>query len=338
MKNTPICSVVMAVYNGEETLNEAIDSILNQTFKEFEFIIVNDASNDETESIIKSYNDPRIKYIKNDENKFLGPSLNEGIKIAKGKYIVRMDADDISYPYRIERQFKFMEENPEVGIAGSWGDVFGLISGELIYETDDLNIKLKLLYQFHIIHPSIIIRSDLVFKNKLFYHPSLQHSEDYDLFVRAFKLTKFANINQKLIKYRATDTSQTRESDEFRNRFYNQTKIDLFEMLGMEASVEEILLFRSIAHHSYKQDKKFIDDSRKLLETMLKSNEKTRLYPVGLFNNHISLFWMNICLNTALINGPYVLRSYLNSPLKKHNKKKKLTIIKLFIKSYLRIN
>ena len=288
MQNKPLCSVVMAVYNGEETLTEAIDSILNQTLKEFEFIIVNDASNDETESIIKSFGDTRIKYIKNVENKYLGPSLNEGIKIANGKYIVRMDADDISYPNRLKVQYEFMEANTSIGIAGSWADIFGINTGELIYETNNFEIKLKLLFECHILHPSIIIRKSLIDNNQLLYDPVLQHSEDYDLFVRAFKLTNFANINHKLINYRSTITSETRETDEFRNKFYNQTKIDLFRMMGVEINLHELMLYKSVNQHIYRDLPKEITATIDLLTKMVNGNNKTLLFETKPFQDQFS--------------------------------------------------
>ena len=298
MKNAPICSVVMAVYNGEETLTEAIESILSQTLIEFEFIIVDDASTDHTELIIKSYDDPRIRYVKNNKNKYLGPSLNEGIKIANGKYIVRMDADDISYCNRLMMQYEFMEANPSIGIAGSWADIFGLISGELIYETNNFEIKLKLLFECHILHPSIIIRKSLIDNNKLFYDPVLQHSEDYDLFVRAFKLTDFANINQKLINYRSTITSETRETDEFRNKFYNQTKIDLFRMMGVDISLYELALYRNINQQKYSELTDEVCQAYDLFTKMINGNNKTMLFEKEPFQDHLAELFENVCRNS----------------------------------------
>ncbi|MBU2018619.1 MAG: glycosyltransferase family 2 protein, partial [Bacteroidetes bacterium] len=110
----------MSVYNGDKFLFEAIDSILHQTFTDFEFLIINDGSTDKTEEIILSFNDTRIVYHKNMSNEGLINCLNFGLLIAKGDYIARMDADDIAYPQRFEKQFLFMESNPEVGLLGSW--------------------------------------------------------------------------------------------------------------------------------------------------------------------------------------------------------------------------
>ena len=298
MDNKPVCSIVMAVYNGEETLKEAIESILVQSLKNFEFIIINDASTDNTEKIIKSFKDSRIIYIKNSTNKYLGPSLNEGIKIARGKYIVRMDADDICYPNRLDIQYEFMEKNNDIGIAGCWAKLFGIREGILKYETSNTKIKLKLLYDCHILHPSIIIRKILIDNFNLFYDSVLQHSEDYDLFVRAFKHTNFANINKVLIKYRTTISSETRETDEFRNKFYNATKINLFEMLGLKINDSELNLYKNINLQCYNQIPNSVFKSQALLQRMLESNKNSSLYNHNIFKKHLSKLFENVCRNS----------------------------------------
>ncbi|HAS7841575.1 TPA: glycosyltransferase family 2 protein, partial [Vibrio cholerae] len=124
--SSPKISVVMSVYNGEKYLGEAIDSILKQTFSDFEFIIINDGSTDKTLEIIKSYmkKDDRIVLVSR-ENKGLIVSLNEGLDLAKGQYIARMDADDISIKSRFEKQIEFLDSNPDIGVCGTWVEVFG---------------------------------------------------------------------------------------------------------------------------------------------------------------------------------------------------------------------
>jgi len=115
----PKISVIMSVYNGEKYLREAIESILNQTFRDFEFIIINDGSTDKTSEILSSYNDPRIVIINNKRNIGLTKSLNKGLKMVKGEYIARQDADDVSLPERLERMVNFLDMNRDVGLLGS---------------------------------------------------------------------------------------------------------------------------------------------------------------------------------------------------------------------------
>ena len=122
---TPKITVLMPVYNGEKYLKESIESILKQTFRDFEFLIINDTSTDESEKIIRSFKDSRIKLIKNEKNIGLTKSLNKGLDLAKGEYMARMDADDISLPKRLEIQVAFMDKNPKIGVIGAWAKVIG---------------------------------------------------------------------------------------------------------------------------------------------------------------------------------------------------------------------
>src|SRR5215218_8009066 len=112
----PQVSVILPVYNGEAYLQEAVDSILAQTFTDFELLIINDGSTDDSERIIDSYKDSRVKHLKNEQNRGLIFSLNRGVEAAKGAYIARMDADDVALPERLEKQMQYLKQNKEVGI------------------------------------------------------------------------------------------------------------------------------------------------------------------------------------------------------------------------------
>ena len=122
----PLVTVLMSVYNGEKYLERAIKSILNQTFKDFEFLIINDGSTDNSVKIIQSFNDLRLRLIHNESNIGLIKTLNKGLKLSNGKYIARMDCDDISLPKRLSIQASFMEKYPEIGVCGSWVKIIGL--------------------------------------------------------------------------------------------------------------------------------------------------------------------------------------------------------------------
>jgi glycosyltransferase involved in cell wall biosynthesis len=135
----PLVTVLMPVYNGEEFLHEAIESILKQTYLNFELLIINDGSTDSSENIILSYPDTRIRYIKNESNIKLIATLNNGFALAQGKYIVRMDADDYSVKERLQKQVAFMEANPEVTLAGSWFETIGDEPSRVVKYESDVN-------------------------------------------------------------------------------------------------------------------------------------------------------------------------------------------------------
>lgn len=209
--SNPLVTVLMPVYNGEKYLREAIESILNQTYNNIEFLIINDGSTDKSLEIIKSYEDSRIRLINNEKNLNLTYTLNKGIKLANGKYIARMDCDDISVDKRIEREVEFLEANIEVGIVGTRFVVInrnGKKLKDINHPLTDETIKILLSIICPLAHGSVMVRRDIFEKNL---YGSIEYSaiEDYELWIRISKLTKMHNISEKLFKYRIYGESYT---------------------------------------------------------------------------------------------------------------------------------
>jgi glycosyltransferase involved in cell wall biosynthesis len=202
---TALVSVVMPTYNAESTADEAVCSILSQTWKNLEFIIVDDGSTDNTVSILERYEklDGRIS-VHCQVKEGLVAALNWGCRRARGKYIARMDADDISLPCRIERQVEFLNGHPEIGILGTWVSRMnenGLITGESRPSTNAQVLKWQHFFGICVIHPTVMIRRELLEKLE-FYRPEVLYAEDMDLWLRASTITKFGNVPEVLFKYR----------------------------------------------------------------------------------------------------------------------------------------
>lgn len=194
-----LISVVMSVYNTKESyLREAIESILNQTYTNFEFIIINDGSTNNAEEVILSYQDDRIKYYKQ-ENKGISASRNFGTNVSNGEYIAVMDSDDIAVPERFEKEITFLENNPEYSLVGSWFKVFPRNEIAKMIEKPRL---LDFFNKCWIIHSSVMFRKKDFVENNLFYNENLNCAIDYDLWCRAIKKLKFYNIQEILINYR----------------------------------------------------------------------------------------------------------------------------------------
>ena len=180
-------SVIMSVYNGEEYIAEAVDSVLNQSFKDFELIVINDCSTDKTAEILKQYEalDTRVKVHTNEVNLRLPSSLNKAISLSEGKYIARMDADDICMPDRLEKQFAFMEANPDVALSSCRFMTLkkGVVSsGGCGGKTDNESLKALLLVTNPILHPGIIAKADVI--RELGYDKSFTCTEDMELWSR----------------------------------------------------------------------------------------------------------------------------------------------------------
>lgn len=195
-------SVIMAVYNGEFLVESAIESILNQTHQDLEFIIVDDGSKDNTLNIIRKYEskDKRIKVIKNNTNLGLTKSLNRAIEKSTGEYIVRQDADDLSLSKRLEILLKFLEVYPEFAFCGSDGTLTQNINKELVKRFKYDEIKSSLIAENCFLHPSIIIKKEIL-ERYGYYDESYLYGQDYELWCRLifkYKL-KAANLREKLI-------------------------------------------------------------------------------------------------------------------------------------------
>lgn len=206
----PIISVVLPSYNSRLFIKETIESILNQSFTNFELIIINDGSTDNSLSVINSFQDKRI-VILDQENKGLAFSLNRGIKHSRGKYILRIDSDDLCMIDRFEKQFKFMESHPNIGVLGS----------AVTYIDDDgkeISRSFPIIWSFlfpfafkysnQIAHPSAIIRAEILQKHGLYSEIVGSYIEDYHLWFKLIRHgVKFKNLSEPLIKYRLLDTS-----------------------------------------------------------------------------------------------------------------------------------
>jgi len=209
MKN-PKVTFLMSVYNGEKYLQEAVDSILGQTFKDFEFLIINDGSTDKTGEILESYNDPRIKVINNEKNIGLTKSLNKGLRLARGEYIARQDADDISMPERLEKEVEFLEQNRNIGLVGTDYLIINK-KGEIVHNVKCLKgsreLKAKLLEGNQFAHGSVMLRRECIDKVGS-YREEFKFAQDYDFYLRITEVYDVVNISSEpLYKWRIDSKS-----------------------------------------------------------------------------------------------------------------------------------
>ncbi|MBR5904527.1 MAG: glycosyltransferase [Alphaproteobacteria bacterium] len=234
MKKAPRISVLMPAYNSEKTVAESIESILNQTFKDFEFIIINDGSTDNTAKIVKEYakKDKRIKFIDNKKNQGLVPVLNQGLDLCSCEYIARMDSDDISLPKRFEKQIKYMDAHPECGVLGTWFQFFGN-SKSIIQHPKFIKILNVLDGQF-VGHPTVMMRKSVMDKYGFYYDANYKHAEDFELWSRMVFVTEIHNLQEILLKYRWADsnisvihaTEQIEVSDRIKQNILNKLTDD----------------------------------------------------------------------------------------------------------------
>jgi Glycosyl transferase family 2 len=195
----------MPAYNAGLYLDEAVTSILNQTFRDFELIIVDDGSVDATAAILHGYekSDARLR-VYHQENRGMIAALNFGCRLARGKYIARMDADDISLPTRLEKQLEYLEQHPDIGILGAWIcniDKNGSTRGTWCPPTNAKTLKWTHFFGVCVSHPTVLMRRE-VLEQLNYYRSDASHVEDVDLWLRASRITEFGNVPKLLYKYR----------------------------------------------------------------------------------------------------------------------------------------
>ena len=235
--NVPILSILMPVYNVENYIEEAVYSILNQTFRDFELIILDDCSPDKSLQIVKKIIDPRIRIYHGEKNVGLANILNVGLKLARGKYIGRMDSDDISDLSRFERQIHYMESHPDVDLCSCAMELFGAKNDIWIRNSNFEEIKISALFFSPILHASSVWRRKSF--EELEFRQEMVPAEDYDLWTRAIaKGLKLINIPEVLYKYRIHPTQITNSVSSVQK--LSDVKMNYLHMIFPTVDVDDI--------------------------------------------------------------------------------------------------
>jgi glycosyltransferase involved in cell wall biosynthesis len=214
-------TVLMAAYNEARFIAAAVESILGQSFGEFEFLIIDDGSTDSSADYLRNLRDSRVRLVRNESNLGLTRSLNKGLDAARGKYIARMDADDIALPDRLARQVALLDANPHVGIVGSSRVLIDENDQEIAVAQaaeDDLGIRWKCLLGNPFGHPTVMLRRAIIEQHRLRYDESFRTAQDYELWTRLLMHTQGANLRQPLLRYRLRNgISKTNKPDQLAN-------------------------------------------------------------------------------------------------------------------------
>ncbi|MBE5320610.1 glycosyltransferase [Pedobacter sp. MR2016-19] len=278
MLGEPIVTVLMPVYNAEKYLDEALCSILNQTFTAFELLIINDGSSDHTENIIKKHADERITYLKNSENQGIVKSLNIGINLSKGKYIARMDADDIAKPTRLQQQVDFMLANPEYKLCGSQAiaiDENSEAQFQINIPCEYNEIRVQMLFKNTFIHPAVMLDTQIA--KSILYSIHYQYAEDYYLFSQITLNYKVANLNDHLLYYRVhSENITSKKKAEMRQSEKKVIKYNLNQLFGEAVSDETISTHLHLFTQNF-QNLTYKDVESHLLKIKI-SNKVKQLY------------------------------------------------------------
>jgi glycosyltransferase involved in cell wall biosynthesis len=332
----PAVTVLLPVYNGEKYLRPAIDSVLAQTYRNFELLIINDGSSDSTEAIIQSYRDDRIVYVRNERNLGLIATLNRGLDLARGIYVARMDADDVSLPRRLDRQVGFMDANPRLAASGSAYQVLlhGHVVRRAVLPTDSTDLKCRSLFNCPLAHPTVIMRRDVLRNAALRYSPGYPHSEDYALWVGLLDEHELANLPDALVKIRSHRGQVTQKYPREKMATVRRIHRDVLGRIGLTPDAQEAELHYVLYEGRSQGDPGFIAAAEAWLLKIGAANAERKYFDIPALDAALLSKWVTTCGNWG--RGPQVLRRFFGSPLYKKELLGGSALLRLHLKVFLR--
>ena len=294
---SPRITVFMAVYNRADVVRGAIDSVLAQTFGDFELLVIDDGSTDGSAKIVDSYADPRVRLVVHDRNQGIPRTRNEGLDLARGEYLAILDSDDYAYPRRLERQVDFLDRRPEIAAVGSWAvrmSPKGKARTLLIRVTDPREIRAHILYVSCFKNPTMTARTDVLRAYR--YREAFSICQDIDLWSRVSADHPLANLPEFLVRYRSGgsshgDTALTRE---MRIRVIRD-QLEALEIEFDEADLDLHERLRNLA--KLRPDAEFLDRSAAWLTELVVTNRRKLKYPEPEFTRATAERWL--LLNAA---------------------------------------
>lgn len=305
----------MPIFNAEAFVAAAVESILGQTFRDFEFLIIDDGSTDGSIEIVDGYADSRIRVIRNEHQIGLIRTLNLGLSLARGECVARMDADDISLPERLERQVRFMEANPDVGACGTWVATMGDREGEIWeYPESAGEIRCRLLFDSALAHPSVCMRRQEFARHGLQFDETYPLAEDYQLWRAASDVFPLANIGEVLVRYRIHAQSASQRCAQQQEATVRRIHEESLGRLGLTPSEEERFVHRWVATGRPAGEALDLREVGAWLEKLLRANANCGVYPRDGFERMLGVFWLAAAYR-AVDCGRLEPARFLRSPL-----------------------
>lgn len=320
----PEISVLLPVYNCARFLAEAVESVLSQTWRDFECIIIDDGSTDGGQEIARRYRDPRIVFVQNPENIGVARTLNKGLALARGSYVARMDADDVSRRDRLFFQRRFLEENPAAGVCGSRvravrenGRAY-----ELRFPEDPKTIEAYILFNNPLAHPAVMWRAEMFKWHGLRYDESFAAAQDYELWSRCVKYFPVYNLSKTLLDWRLHEKGLTHRCFDKSNSAAMAVQRRELEALGIRPSAEELLLHRRIGNSCGVKTPEDLRQSGRWILNLVAQNDKVNRFDRQGMLKAASCVWFRLCANSSHLGSTSVLhclkipelRNYRPSP------------------------
>ncbi|HQI02387.1 MAG TPA: glycosyltransferase family A protein [Deltaproteobacteria bacterium] len=335
---TPRVTVLMPVCNGQTYVREAMDSVIAQTYQDWEFLIVDDGSTDDTPRILNEYRrrDNRIRIVRNPGNMGISMSLNTGISLSSGKFIARMDADDISLPERIGKQVNFLDRHPSVGVCGTWVQPMGGKKDRaVLYPRTHDSIVCTHLFNPAIAHPSVMMRRETLEKHGLSYSTQFPYAQDYEFWVRCSHHTRLANIDEVLLILRQHENKISEKKKQDQSRAARRVQEGQLREMGLNPNDAEMAVHEKLAHEAWEPHRDFLVSVDSWLSRLITANARTSRYPEPAFSTTLAAKWFSACTQASRL-GLWTLAQYVRSPLSSRNPSKTPDVLKFMARCILR--
>jgi glycosyltransferase involved in cell wall biosynthesis len=314
----PEVTVLMPVHNAAAFVRDAAASILSQTFRDFELLVVDDASTDATVTVLESLGDPRIRVIRSRERLRFSGALNAGLDQARGVFVARMDGDDIALPDRLARQREYLRAHPEVGLCGGLAARFGTLRGRF-FRTPLTHgeIASQMLFDSPFVHPTVMLRRELFDRHGLRYDAVFCPADDYELWSRAVRLFPAANLDRLVLRYRVHGASLTQA--QWGDMDANAARVAAREIaaLGLEADEETVRFHRNLGRGRCFPivQRRVLERAEAWLAALVAANDRTHRNPGREFRRRVAAVWYSACYHAGALGGGMLAR-YARSALR----------------------
>jgi len=301
--STPRVSILLPVLNAEATIQGTLHSLFNQEYRDFEVLVIDDGSRDNTPAILEAEEDPRLRVLRNPERLKLSGALNRGLEEARGEFIARMDADDLARPTRLLLQVSFMDRHPEIMLCGSATQHFGdRISKTERYPAKPEAIRAFSLFNCPFAHPTVLFRRKAFLEAGLRYDGSFYPSEDYELWARMVHQFPCANLQDVLLDYRVHGQSMT--GSDWSNMDEQSCRLmgEQFQRLGIELTETRLKLNRDIGMARVPGHR--LQEALEHLQDLLRRNEEREFCPSQALLAQIRERWFHVCMNASGASAP----------------------------------
>ncbi|MBA5607589.1 glycosyltransferase family 2 protein [Duganella sp. FT3S] len=332
----PTISVIMPAYNASPYIRAAIDSILGQTLRDFELIVIDDGSTDDTGTLVAAISDPRIRLVHNDGNQGLIYTRNLGVQLARGEFIAFLDSDDIAFPRRLERQHAYLLRRPDLAAVGAWVQPMNADGSyrDFVwrYPGDSAFVKSTLLFRAYINTSSFFVRTAVM--RQLPFSPDHALGEDYDMYLRCVRSYRVENVPEVLTAYRLHATNITRTKAAQLTTQLNAISARALGQIGLTPSPDELTLHRYLEWLGSNSDPTVFDAANAWLRKIMAANERTGLYERAALHQAAAERWLALCHANARF-GFRAMVAFFQGPMAIGRAVPPLQYLKFFGKSLL---